>query len=206
MLSMAGERGSFGLRAAVNWELRVSTLKIVVLGCTLFTTEQLALLLWREELGTFSAKPVTVLPRATVPLLSQKVGRIDFSVFLRIAKIWLEIQIAHQVWKRSHKIQRPLYARDFFKNRTVIAPLVHCTFWGSYCCWFIPLVGNCMWKFAANPLRFVWIPFWLVSSGFVFNKNNLNWIFDLLNDHKNFKNHIHNKQLAGNAHELQLFI
>ena len=114
---MAGERGSFGLRAAVNWELRVSTLKIVVLGCTLFTTEQLALLLWREELGTFSAKPVTVLPRATVPLLSQKVGRIDFSVFLRIAKIWLEIQIAHQVWKRSHKIQRPLYAREFFKNK-----------------------------------------------------------------------------------------
>lgn len=99
MLSMAGERGSFGLRAAVNWELRVSTLKILGLGCTLFTTEQLALLLRREELGTFSAKPVTVLPGAVVPLLSQKVGRIDFSVFLKIAKIWLEIQIAYQVWK-----------------------------------------------------------------------------------------------------------
>ena len=99
MLSMAGERGSSGLRAGVNWELRVSTLKILVLGCTLFTTEQLALLLRREELGTFSAKPVTILPGAVVLLLSPKVGKIDFSVFLKIVKIWLEIWIAHQVWK-----------------------------------------------------------------------------------------------------------
>lgn len=51
MLSMAGERGSSGLRAGVNWELRVSTLKILVLGCTLFTTEQLALLLGGRNLG-----------------------------------------------------------------------------------------------------------------------------------------------------------
>ena len=96
---MAGERGRFGLGAGVNLGLRVSTLKIPVLGCRLFGTEQLALLLQREELGTFRAEPVAVLSGAMVPLLSQKVGTTDFSVFLKMAKIWLEIQIAHQVWK-----------------------------------------------------------------------------------------------------------
>lgn len=119
MLSMAGERGSSGLTVGVNWELRVSTLKILVLGCTLFTTEQLALLLRREELGTFSVKPVTVLPGAVVLLLSPKVGKIDFSVFLKIVKIWLEIWIAHQVWKHVvTKFKDLCMHRIFFKNKT----------------------------------------------------------------------------------------
>lgn len=52
MLSMAGKRGSPGLRAGVNFWLRSSALKILVLGCRLFGIVPLALLLLWEELGT----------------------------------------------------------------------------------------------------------------------------------------------------------
>lgn len=111
---MAGERGSFGLGAGVNLGLRFLTLKIPALGYRLFRTEQLALLLLKEELGIFRAKPVTVLPEVMVPLLSQKVGRTDFSVFLKIAQIWLETQIAHQVWKHPVTKFKDLCMHEIF--------------------------------------------------------------------------------------------
>lgn len=114
MLSMAGEGGSFGLGAGVNFWLRFSALKILVLGYRLFGTEQLAVLLPKEDLGTFGAKPGAARPGAMGPLLSQKVGRI------KLAKVWQEIQIAHHVWKHSVTKFKDLCTHEIFSKTKIL--------------------------------------------------------------------------------------
>lgn len=51
MLPMAEEKGNFGPGARVNFWLRFSTLKILVLGYRLFGIEQLVVLLPRDNVG-----------------------------------------------------------------------------------------------------------------------------------------------------------